>query len=127
MPTSGSLDPLATQPTLTKYRNTALTSTKQSVQAAATALFRMSCINVNNYPVYLKFYDALVANVTVGTTVPVLTVAVPMQGYEVFNNTGFPIQRFAIAMVVAVVQELADSGTTTPATAVHFGCQHLPA
>ncbi len=50
-------------PGYSKYRNTALAATKQSVKAATATLWGFNLINVNTVPVYVKFYNALAADV----------------------------------------------------------------
>lgn len=102
------------------YRNEALSNTKLAVKVGAGNLFSVNLINVNATPVYVKFYDALIASVTVGTTIPILTLAIPAgDGTTPGIVVGELVKYFATGLVIAAVTELADSGTTAPATAIH--------
>lgn len=113
-------------PGFTNYRNTALSATKQAVVAAACALWGVNLINVNTSPVYLKCYDALAADVTVGTTTPVLTLVVPAgdgttPGALLITPDVLPVRAFATGLTIACVTGLADNSTAAPTTAIHCG------
>lgn len=97
---------------LTVYRDQTVNSTKESVLPTTGKLLQLYCINLNTYPVYLKFYDLALGSVTVGTTVPVLTLAVPANGYLILEYNGFPYKIFSTAIVVAAVKNANDSDAT---------------
>lgn len=116
--------PVATDPGLTAYRNTALAATKQAAATAACALFGVTLINPNTVTVYLKLYDAAVGDVTVGTTTPAVVYAVPAgngttPGQFLLTPEAVAAEYFSTAITVAAVLELADSGTTAPSTAIY--------
>jgi hypothetical protein len=67
---------------------------------------------------YLKFYDATVATVVVGTTTPVLTIPIPTQAASA-NGAGLVISipngiAFATAITVAATTGVADADTGAP-------------
>lgn len=105
------------------YRNTALSSTDVQAQVASAAglyIRGFNIINPNPTDVYVKFYDALATDVTVGTTTPILTLFVPsgtvFEPYRKDNVIAF----FSTACTLACVTGLADSNTTAPSTAIHI-------
>lgn len=67
---------------------------------------------------YLKFYNATAANVTVGTTTPVLTFPIPTLATT--NGAGFTISfgdaglQFGTAICAAATTGLADNDTGAP-------------
>lgn len=110
-----------------RYRNTALSSTDVQAQVAYTGgiyVRGFNFINPNSSDVYVKFYDALATNVTVGTTTPVLTLMVPANGsiFEAYDKDKI-VAFFSTAVTLAVVTGLADSSTTAPSTAIHGSIQ----
>lgn len=61
---------------------------------------------------YFKFYNALVANVTVGTTTPVMTIPIPAgAGANVYFANGV---EFRTAITAACTTGVADSNTGAP-------------
>jgi hypothetical protein len=110
----------AEDPGFSLYRNWALTNTKQSVKAGPGNVYGLKIINPAAVPVYVKFYDALVASVTVGFTTPKFVVPVPAN--DGTNNgvtwlaPDHPMMYFAAGITIACVTELADSGTSAPAS-----------
>lgn len=96
------------------FRSTAVTNTAVSVKAEPTMLIGYNIINQDlNDAIYIKLYDRLVANVTVGTTTPEDTIHVPA-GQSVVIRDGHKGVLFSTALVIAAVKESADSGTTAP-------------
>ena len=111
-----------------RYRNTALSSTDVQAVVCGTGGFNIrgfNIINPNSSDVYVKFYDALAANVTVGTTTPILTLLVPANGsvFEPFESQKV-VAFFNTAITLAAVTGLADSSTTAPSTAIHVSIQY---
>lgn len=108
-------------PGYTRYRNTALAATKQSVKAGPGNLFAVNLINVNTVPAYVKFYDALVGDVTVGTTVPILTLMVPAgDGTTPGVIIGdIPVTHFTTAITLATVAGLGDDSAAALPLAVY--------
>lgn len=87
-------------------------STKATVSASAAGLRSYNLVNPNTYPVYAKLYDALEANVTVGTTAPVKTIAIPSGGVWTQEDNGVIQRAFATGIVLAVTKNLDDSDAT---------------
>ena len=103
---------------LTKFRSLAVTSTDVSVKAAPGAIHAWNIVNLHSAAIYVKFYDALVANVTVGTTVPVATLQVPANSsisHRPAMGGALPLW-FTTGIAVAVVTGAADNNTTAAAT-----------
>ena len=74
-------------------------------------------MNLSNAVIYLKFYNAAAANVTVGTTTPVLTIPVATPGDT--NGAGFTSEitrglGFDTGITVAATTGIADSDTGAP-------------
>jgi hypothetical protein len=107
----------------------ALTSTAQTIKTSSGSVMGWNFINVNSMAVYVKFYNALIANVTVGTTTPILTVAVPAgsatnPGINMVTPDLVPFEVFSTAISFACVTGLADNSNTAPATAIHASVRY---
>lgn len=102
---------------MTIFRSLDLDETEEEVKATAGQVFSISAFNTTAAPLYLKFYNATAANVTVGTTTPVLTFVVPGNADSdgagfVWNNVmGFA---FGTAITVACTTGVADADTGAP-------------
>lgn len=78
-------------------------------------------INTNASAVYLKLFDAsTVGGITLGTTVPIATLAIPAGSYffNLFNVPG--PHEYGDGLVVAVTDELADSDTSAITTDIYL-------
>lgn len=103
------------------YANAALTNTAVSVKVAPTTpyaafvqVLHYNVANTNAAPVYVQFFDALVANVTPGTTAPLFFLAVPAAGVL---DGEFPVPpAFSTALVICVATT--PAGGTAPAATV---------
>lgn len=118
----------ATIPIL-RYRNTALSSTKQAVKAGPGDIWGWNFINENTVDVYVKIYNALVGDVIVGTTTPLLTILVPAassssNGMFYQDMQSQPQARCDVGITIACVTGLADSSTAAPSTAIHAGMRY---
>ncbi len=107
----------ATTGGLTMYKNIDVDESEDEVKATAGQIYMIHAINLEATPLYLKFYNATAADVTVGTTVPVLTFAVPSQGTT--NGAGFTVSipqglAFSTAITVAATTGVADADTGAP-------------
>ena len=114
-----------TDPGFGQYRNTALSSTDVAIKTSTANLYGFTIINANTVPVYVKFYNATVANVTVGTTTPLAVVEVPAgdgttSGSVVLSPGSISYRFFNTALTVAAVTGIADNSTTAPSTAVYI-------
>lgn len=112
-----------------QFRSTALTSADQTVRTTPGELMGYNFINVNLVPVYVKFYNDIIANVTVGTTVPVKVIMVPAgtatsPGSVFFHSDKQSLLNFSIAISLACVTGLADNSTAAPTTAIYSEINH---
>lgn len=116
--------------TFSRYRNTALSSTKQEIKASAGDIYSWNFINPNTVDVFVKLYDAPAASVTVGTTTPALTLQIPAASSGSFGSFWqdvgvHPQEIFTSGITIAVVTSLADSSTTAPSTAIHCSVRFI--
>jgi hypothetical protein len=103
----------------TPYKNVDVDETPVSVKAGPARLMVINAVNVAIAPRYLKLYNALVANVTVGTTVPVWTLALPAQVDANGGGIVLPIPEglfFSTGLTIAVTTGAADNDTGAPGT-----------
>lgn len=100
------------------YRNLDLDETPKSVAARRGQLYGGWVWNAAAATLYLKFYNALVANVSVGTTTPVLTLPIPANattpGILAFPGAGSLGIEFQTGITVACVTGAADNSTGAP-------------
>jgi hypothetical protein len=101
---------------LTLFRSIDLDETEEEVKATAGQLYGVWFSNLATSTRFLKFYNATAANVTVGTTTPVLTLALPGNSSDdisgVFSTThGIT---FGTAITVAATTGVADNDTGAP-------------
>lgn len=100
------------------FKSIDIDETEEDVKTSAGQVFSISAFNHTAAPIYLKFYNATAANVTVGTTTPVLTFTVPGNadsdgaGFVWNNEIGFA---FGTAISVAATTGIADNDTGAPA------------
>ena len=99
---------------LTPYRKSNLTNTKTEVNASATAIYGIHVFNPDAAAMYLQLFNALAANVTVGTTVPDLSFGIPGGGGSLTLIFPLPID-FATALTIA--STTSATGSTGPGTA----------
>lgn len=103
---------------MTPFKSIDIDETEEDVKTSAGQVFSISSFNHTAAPIYLKFYNATAANVSVGTTVPVLTFTVPGNadsdgaGFVWNNEIGFA---FGTAICVAATTGIADNDTGAPA------------
>jgi hypothetical protein len=97
----------------THYRNIDVDETEDAIKASAGQVYFIQCTNLDATVIYLHFYDAGTGSVTVGTTTPDLTFAVPTQGDG--NGAGFVLNipngiAFATAITVAATTTVGGAG-----------------
>jgi hypothetical protein len=113
---------------MTSYRNTALSSTPVDIATARTGGLNISgfnIINQNSVDVYIKLYDSLATNVTVGTTTPIETLMVPANGsIAEFHSEDSVVATFQVAASIACVTGLADSSITAPTSPIYVSIKH---
>ena len=95
--------------------NSAATTNATSVKATAGTLYTLAVSNSGAAAAFLKLYNLAVAP-TVGTSVPVLTIPVPLSGV-VSLTLGETGHRFATGIALAITNLVADSDTTAVAAA----------
>ena len=114
-PVSGtvSIAALATVVGQVLFRDVALTNTDVTVKAAAGRVYSWYFKNPNTTDtVWVHFYNAIIANVTVGTTVPVWSVEVPAGGTNEFAFT-VPLS-FATGITLAATTSPLHTVSTAP-------------
>jgi hypothetical protein len=114
--------PLPTTPTpsigngLSIFRSLDLDESEEEVKGTAGQVYGVWFTNTSTGTRWLKFYNATAASVTVGTTTPVITLALPGNSADdisgVFSSThGL---KFDTAITVAVTTGVADADTGAP-------------
>lgn len=94
------------------YFNAALLATKQSVKTIAGRLYGWHIQNPNGADAWVQFYDALTANVTVGTTPPTWSIWVP--ALSAIDDPDFSIAiEFNTGLVIAATTTA--TGAAAPA------------
>lgn len=95
-----------------KYFDSDGDNTAQAVAARPGRIYNIEVSNPNATGVYLQLFDALAANVTVGTTIPSLSFFIPPSG-AMDKNYSIPIQ-FGIGITYACTTT--STGNGDPAT-----------
>ena len=102
---------------LSIMRSIDLDESEETVKATAGAVYGMWVTNTATSTRFVKFYNATVANVSVGTTTPVITIGIPGNSSDdisgVFNTGGMGIA-FDTAITVAATTGVADNDTGAP-------------
>lgn len=102
----------ATSGGLTIFRSIDLDETEEEVKATAGQVYGWYIYNAASSVRYVKLYNATAANVTVGTTTPVMTIPVPAtSGANVEFTNGIA---FSTAITAAATTGVADSDTSAP-------------
>jgi hypothetical protein len=101
---------------LSIFRSLDIDETEEEVKATAGVLYFIHAMNMVATARYLKFYNATTANVTVGTTTPVLTFPIPANST---TGAGFTVSipqglTFGTAITVACTTGVADNDTGAP-------------
>lgn len=99
------------------FRNAALSNTAVAVKAAAACLYGYSLYNPAAEITFFQFYDVAQGSVTVGTTVPKITIPIQSGASETLDF-GVGIT-FGTALTVATTTTI--TGGTAPATAALCG------
>ena len=102
---------------LSIFRSLDLDETEEDVKTAAGQVYGMWVTNLATTTRFVKFYNATAANVVVGTTAPVITVAIPGNASD--DVTGLFASTMGIAfdtaICVAATTGIADNDTGAPA------------
>jgi hypothetical protein len=92
----------------TPYRNVDVDETEDEIKGTAGQVYWLHAVNLTAAVLYLHLYNATAAYVTVGTTTPTLTFALPTQGDT--NGAGF---NFSVPNGVAFSTAITIACTTT--------------
>ena len=98
------------------FRSLDLDETEEDIKTSAGQIYGLWVTNLATSTRFLKFYNATAANVTVGTTTPVLTIGIPGNATDdiagLFSSTmGIA---FDTAMSAAATTGIADNDTGAP-------------
>jgi hypothetical protein len=98
------------------FRSLDIDESEEEIKATAGTLYGWWFANLATTTRFLKFYNATAANVTVGTTTPVLTFPMPGNSSDdvAANALGGVGIKFDTAMTVACTTGLADNDTGAP-------------
>jgi hypothetical protein len=106
----------ATTGGLSIFRSIDLDESEEEVKASAGQVYGMWVSNTATSTRFLKFYNATAANVTVGTTTPVITIPIP--GNSSDDVSGLLASAhgiaFGTAITVAATTAVADNDTGAP-------------
>lgn len=98
------------------FRSLDLDESEEEVKATAGTVYGVWFSNTATSTRFLKFYNATAASVTVGSTTPVLTLALPGNSSDDISGV-FSIPQgiaFSTAITVAATTGIADSDTGAP-------------
>lgn len=102
----------------TPYRNAALSNTKQVVKAAPGKVWWYNIFNPGVALAYLHFYDAASADVTVGTTVPTLSIALPSIATASVGVDSPQVVGLQFSTAITIAATTTPGGGTAPGTAL---------
>jgi hypothetical protein len=100
------------------FKSLDLDETEEDVKTSAGSVYGALMFNRATTPRYVKFYNATAANVTVGSTTPVMTVPIPEAASGGAAGVVFafaPGIKFTTAICVAATTGVADADTGAPA------------
>ena len=102
---------------VTPFKSLDLDESEEEVKGSAGQVYFIHAMNLAASKRYLKFYNDTAANVTVGTTTPVLTFVLGTQGDT--NGAGFTLAipqgiAFSAAITIAATTGFADNDTGAP-------------
>jgi hypothetical protein len=95
------------------FRTLDADETEEDVKTSAGSVYGWFIYNDGAAEVYVKLYNATAANVTVGSTTPVMTIPVPAGSAA--NMAFSPGIRFDTAITIAATTGVADADTAAPA------------
>ena len=101
---------------LSIFRSLDLDETEEEIKATAGQVYGFLLTNRATSARYLKFYNATAANVTVGTTTPVITWPIPANSTDFIAAAALGAMGIAFdtAITVAATTGLADNDTGAP-------------
>jgi hypothetical protein len=105
---------------MTSFRNTGVSNTAVAVKASAGNLYYYHVYNTNSADCYFQLYDVAQGSVTVGTTTPTLTFAVPAGGLIDGSFDSAPMT-FATAITIATTTTVTGGTACTTAMLTNLG------
>ena len=103
------------------YYNAALSNTDVAVKVTAGRVYGYDFYNPNTTGAYIQFFNALIANVTPGTTVPTFSIFLPpLSGRDMYNTVP---KSFATAITICATTTA--TGGTAPALPVEARVDYL--
>lgn len=96
------------------YNNTALSNTKQAVNASAGNLYGYHIYNPNTSVIYVQLFNLASASVTVGTTAPTAVLAIPPLGWA----DAEPATPIAFGTALTIAATTTSTGSVAPTTAL---------
>lgn len=110
---------------LSHFRNAAVSNTAVAIKASAGKLHGYNLYNPNASLVYVHFYNVAAASVTVGTTTPIRSVALPSTA-----NGTIAVERefslgIAFSTAISVACSTTATGGTAPGTAVVVNAEYI--
>lgn len=92
-----------------------LSNTKQGVKGGSGNVFGYYVINTNTSPIYLKFYNGLVENITIGTSAPKYVRQIPPSSALLVNGTEL-LMCFTSGITVAITSNNTTADNSAPST-----------
>lgn len=110
---------------LTKFRDPAVTNTAVAIKASAGKLHWYNLYNPNASLAYVHFYNVAAASVTVGTTTPAISIALPSTAngtiaLESYNGIGLDF-----ATAISVAASTTATGGVAPGTALMVNAGYI--
>lgn len=99
---------------LSFFKSIDLDETEEEVKGTAGQIYGIMATNTASAVAFLKIYNATAASVTVGTTVPDLTLQIPPDNGGLFIQWNHGVA-FGTAITVAATTLVADNDATAPA------------
>jgi len=106
----------ATVTGLSVQRSTALSNTAIAVKGSAGRIYGWHVYNPNSSSAFVQIYDATAASVTVGTTTPLITLALPSTATGTIGIDGLFDVPITCATAISIAATTTITGGTAPST-----------
>lgn len=107
------------------FRNAAVTNTAVAIKASAGKLHGYNLYNPNASLAFVHFYDVAAASVTVGTTTPIRSVALPSTANGTIGIDREITLGVAFATAISVAASTTATGGTAPGTALVVNAEYI--
>jgi len=94
--------------------NALITNSAVQIKGSAGNLYGYNIYNPNGAVMYVQIFDALAASVTLGTTVPKLSYAIPPNGY--LDNALGDESKIGFSTGITIAATTTANGNTAPST-----------